>query len=333
MSNNILKKLDKNKYTWLVTGVSGFIGQNILHYLISKNQIVYGIDVNYIKKNNLIKIFKDQENRKKNFYFIKGNMLNINFLKSFFIKFDFILHQAASSSVPLSIKKPKFVYENNVKSFLNLLEVSRINNVKKIVYASSSALYSNPRSTSENVLIKNLLSPYADSKYANECLANFYNKKMKMNVVGLRYFNVFGPYCNTIGKNLPVIGNWISKMHKNKNIEIFGSKNQTRDFVYVKKVVEYNLIIAISKNKKFIYNVGTGIETTLFDLFKLIKKKILKKKRITSHIEFSKERSGDITKSLANLKILNKEFKINCKVSLGLGIEKTIEYFLNSEKK
>mgnify|MGYP006075854079 CR=1 FL=1 len=333
MPNSVLKKLDKKKYKWLVTGISGFIGQNILQYLISKNQIVYGIDINDIKKENLIKIFKKQEKRKKNFHFLKGNMLNINFLKKNFTNFDFILHQAASSSVPLSIKKPKFVYENNVKSFLNLLEVSRINNIKKIVYASSSALYSDTRSTSENILIKNLLSPYAESKYANECLASFYNKKMKMNVVGLRYFNVFGPFCNKIGKNLPVISNWINKILKNKNTEIFGSKIQTRDFVYVKKVAEYNVIIAISKNKKFIYNIGTGIETKLIDLFKLIKKKISKKKRVTSVIKFSKERTGDIKKSLANLKLLNKEYKIDCNISLGFGLEKTIEYFLNSEKK
>jgi UDP-N-acetylglucosamine/UDP-N-acetylgalactosamine 4-epimerase len=333
MSNNILKKLDKKRYKWLVTGVSGFIGQNILQYLISKNQIVYGIDINNIKKENLIKIFKNQEKKKKNFYFLKGNMLNINFLKKSFTNFDYILHQAAFSSVPLSIKKPKLVYENNVNSFLNLLEVSRINNIKKIVYASSSALYSDTRTTSENTLIKNLLSPYAESKYANECLASFYNSKMKMKVVGLRYFNVFGPFCKKVGKNLPVISSWINRILKNKNTEIFGSKDQTRDFVYVKKIAEYNVIIAISKNKKFIYNVGSGVETTLIDLFKLLKKKITKKKRVTSTIKFAKERSGDIKKSLANLKLLNKEYKIDCNIGLGLGLEKTIEYFLNSEKK
>lgn len=333
MPSNILKNLNKKKHKWLVTGVSGFIGQNILEYLISKNQIVYGIDHKKIKDKNLNKIFQHNKDKKKNFKFLKGNLLDYKFLKKNIINFDFVLHQAASSSVPLSIKNPQFVYENNVKSFLNLLEVCRTKKIKKIIYASSSALYSNTKSTSENVVIKNLLSPYAESKLANEYLSNFYNTKMKMNVVGLRYFNVYGPLCKKNGNNLPVIPSWIKKMLENKNIQIYGSKNQTRDFIYVKKIVEYNVLIAMKKNKNSIYNVGTGVETNLFNLFKLIKKKISQKRKVNSKITFSKKRSGDIKKSVANIKLLKKEFNINCYLDLELGLEKTINYFLNSEKR
>ena len=114
MPSNILNNLSKKRYRWLVTGVSGFIGQNIIKYLISRNQIVYGIDHKKIKKKNLEKIFENNNNKLQNFKFLKGNLLDFEFLKKHFINFDFVLHQAASSSVPLSIKKPQFVYENNV---------------------------------------------------------------------------------------------------------------------------------------------------------------------------------------------------------------------------
>ena len=190
-----LKILNKKKFKWLVTGVSGFIGKNILKYLISKNQIVIGLDKNKIKKSDYDKIFDHNKSKEKNFLFIKQDLSKSDFIRKNKIKIDFVLHQAASSSVPLSIKKPKLVYYNNIKSFLNILEFCKLNKINKIIYASSSALYSDSRSTKENIEIKNLKSVYAESKLANELIANLYNKEIGMNLIGLRYFNVYGPFC------------------------------------------------------------------------------------------------------------------------------------------
>ena len=325
-----LKNLRKHKFKWLVTGVSGFIGKNILNYLILNDQIVIGFDKNTIDKSDYDRIFYNNPNRKKNFIFIKQDLTNSNFVKRNKIKIDFVLHHAASSSVPLSIKKPKQVYDNNVKSFINILEYCRINEIKKVIYASSSALYSDKNNTSENIEINNLKSVYAESKLANESIANLYSKEYRMNLVGLRYFNVYGPFCKKKGMNLPVINNWIKSLLLNKNVELYGSKNQTRDFIYVKNIVELNILLSLSKNKKKIYNIGTGKSTNLNNLFKILKKNINLKKRNDSKLIFLKERSGDIKYSRANLRNLINEFKLTGKyfVDLNTGLKETINYFI-----
>ena len=127
-----LKILKKQKFKWLVTGVSGFIGKNILNYLILNNQIVIGYDKNNLNKSDYNKIFSNYPKRRKNFIFKKQDLTNPNFIKRNKIKVDFVLHHAASSSVPLSIKKPKQVYDNNVKSLINILEYCKSKKLKKL---------------------------------------------------------------------------------------------------------------------------------------------------------------------------------------------------------
>ena len=331
MDTKFKNLLKKKKFKGLLTGVSGFIGKNILEYLISNNQIVYGLDKNHIDPNYLNKIFLKYNNRKKNLIFLKGNLLNFNFLKKNKIKIDYVLHQAAFSSVPLSIKRPKYVYNNNVKSFSNLLKYCNLINVKKVIYASSSAVYSDVRNTNETTKIKNLKSIYAKTKFENEKIAKFYIENKKMNIIGLRYFNVYGPYCKIKGKNLPVISNWIKSIMYNQNIQLYGSKEQTRDFIYVKDVVKINIAMALSKNLEFIYNVGTGRETKLVNLLTKIKNKIKKYKNTSSEVIILSKRTGDIRNSKANTKRIFHEFNIKNKklVNLDLGLNKTIKYFLN----
>ncbi len=325
------KILEKYQFRWLVTGVSGFIGKNILEFLISNNQIVYGLDKNNIDQKHLNKIFSKNRNKKKNFTFLKGNLLDFNFLKKQKIKIDYVLHQAASSSVPLSIKRPKYVFNNNVKSFTNLLKYCDLIKVKKVIYASSSAIYSDVTNTNETIKIKNLKSIYAKTKFENEKMAEYYAKNKNMNIIGLRYFNVYGPFCKKKGENLPVINNWINSIICNQNINLFGSQDQTRDFIYVKDVVKINVAMALLKNKKFIYNVGTGQETKLINLIKQIKNKIKKYRKIYSKVIILNKRAGDIRNSKANIKRICREFNIkkNRLVNLDLGLNQTIKYFLN----
>ena len=331
MDTKFKNQLKKKKFKWLLTGASGFIGKNILEYLISNDQIVYGLDKNYIDTSYLNKIFSKYNNRKKNLIFLKGNLLNLNFLKKNKIKIDYVLHQAASSSVPLSIKRPKYVYNNNVKSFSNLLKYCDLINVKKVIYASSSAVYSDVRNTIETAKIKSLKSIYAKTKLENEKIAKFYIENKKMNIVGLRYFNVYGPFCKIKGNNLPVISNWIKSMMYNQNIELYGSQEQTRDFIYVKDVVKINIAMALSKNLRSIYNVGTGQETKLINLLTKIKNKINKYRKTSSEVIILSKRTGDIRNSKANTKRIFRELKItnNKLVNLDLGLNKTIKYFLN----
>ena len=149
-----------------------------------------------------------------------------------------------------------------------------------------------------------------------------------MNIVGLRYFNVYGPFCKKSGQNLPVINNWIKSLLLNKNVELYGSKNQTRDFVYVKNIVELNILLSLSKNKKKIYNLGTGKSTKLNDLFKIIKNNVNFSKK-DSKLIFLEERAGDIKDSKANMRNLITEFKITNKyfVNLDTGLKETINFF------
>ncbi len=325
-----LKILKKQKFKWLVTGVSGFIGKNILNYLILNNQIVIGYDKNNLNKSDYNKIFSNYPKRRKNFIFKKQDLTNPNFIKRNKIKVDFVLHHAASSSVPLSIKKPKQVYDNNVKSLINILEYCKSKKIKKIIYASSSALYSDNKNTNENIKINNLKSVYAESKLANEKVANLYSNEFRMNIIGLRYFNVYGPFSKKKGINLPVINSWIQSLLLNKHVELYGSKNQTRDFIYVKNIVELNILLSLSKNKKKIYNIGTGKSTSLGNLFKILKKNVNLFKKKDSKLIFLKQRTGDIKHSKANLRNLITEFNITNKyfINLNTGLKETINYFI-----
>ena len=135
----------------------------------------------------------------------------------------------------MSIKRPKYVYNNNVKSFSNLLKYCELINVKKVIYASSSAVYSDVRNTNETTKIKNLKSIYAKTKFENEKIAKFYIENKKMNIIGLRYFNVYGPYCKIKGKNLPVISNWIKSIMYNQDIQLYGSKRANQRFYLCKR--------------------------------------------------------------------------------------------------
>ena len=325
------KILKKHQFRWLVTGVSGFIGKNILEYLISNGQIVYGLDKNNIDQKHLNKIFSKNRNRKKNFTFLKGNLLDLYFLRKQKLKIDYVLHQAASSSVPLSVKRPKYVFNNNVKSFSNLLKYCDLIKVKKVIYASSSAIYSDVTNTNETIKIRNLKSIYAKTKFENEKIAKFYTKNKNMNIIGLRYFNVYGPFCKKKGDNLPVINNWINSIINNQNIDFFGSQDQTRDFIYVKDVVKINIAMALLKNRESIYNVGTGHETKLINLLKKIKNKLKKYRKTSSKVIKLNKRTGDITNSKANIKRICQEFNIKKSklVNLDLGLNQTIKYFFN----
>lgn len=308
MNKKILTKNLKKKYTWLVTGVAGFVGSNLLETLLKYNQRVIGID-NFLTSTgeNFDKV-KNQVSKKQwaNFTFFKQDLKNYKFCKKVCKKVDYVLHQAALGSVPRSIKNPLDTHQNNVDTFFNILLAAKNSKVKRFVYASSSSVYGDHKKLPKiESTIGKQMSTYALTKYINELYAEVFFKNYGFCSIGLRYFNVFGKYQNHQSSYAAVIPIWINQIIKGKKIVINGNGKTSRDFCFIENVVEANLLAALSKrkfNKNEIYNVAVGEKISLNRLYYLIKKYVrkyeidYKKKPI-----FKKFRQGDILHSRADI--------------------------------
>ena len=307
---DITANLRSKKRTWLITGVAGFIGSNIAIFLTNHGQRVIGID-NFItgSKKNLRYFYKNQV---KNFEFYEGDITNKSFCDKICKNVEIVLHQAALGSVPRSIENPLKTNLHNVNGFLNVLFYSKKHNIKKFVYASSSSVYGDsvilPKKEAN---LGNILSPYAATKRFNEIYSDIFKKVYNFDSVGLRYFNVFGKNQNPKGAYAAVIPKWLDAIENNKDINIYGNGNTTRDFCYIKNVVSANILASLQENKKIrnkVYNISCGSKISLNNLFKEMLKIYSTngfnyKKKIT-YLPF---RSGDIRHSQADISIAKKD--------------------------
>lgn len=258
---------------WLITGVAGFIGSNLLEALLRLNQSVVGLD-NFSTgyQHNLDQVqFSVSAEQWSRFRFVEGDIKNIDNCHLVCDGVDFILHQAALGSVPRSVYDPIITNQNNIDGFLNILVAARDANVKRFIYAASSSTYGDcadlPK-VEEN--IGQPLSPYAVTKLVNELYAQVFAKVYKFDSIGLRYFNVFGPRQDPNGAYAAVIPKWINAMIKGGSLFINGDGETSRDFCYVTNIIQANLLAATTKNSGAInqvYNVALGHKTTLNDLF------------------------------------------------------------------
>lgn len=318
--------------TWLITGVAGFIGSNLLEFLLKNNQKVIGID-NFSSgyKENLDKVKKIVgDDLWKNFDFEYGEIEDINICEKIFSKsIDYVLHQAALGSVPRSIKKPIQTNNANINGFLNILDCCRRYNIKKLVFASSSSVYGDSETLpkTEN-LIGEPLNPYAVTKIANEIYANVYNKSYGTKVIGLRYFNVFGPRQDPNGAYAAVIPKWINNYINGENIEIYGDGKTSRDFCYIDNVVLANYLAAKSKINCEIFNVANSETHTLIELDDDIKQNIKMAVNITSKRIFKQERMGDIKHSLASIEKIKSKIGYSPVKSFKKGLTLTCEFYL-----
>ena len=276
---SIRESLQSKKSVWLVTGAAGFIGSHLVEELLTLNQEVIGID-NFLtgKKINLdlIKIAQPK-NFKNNFSFYEIDITNADQLNEL-PKIDYVLHQAALGSVPRSIENPIDTNHNNVTGFLNMLVFAKNQNIEKFIYASSSSVYGDhPELPKIEEQTGNLLSPYALSKKVNEQYAEVFSRVYKIKTVGLRYFNVFGPRQDPNGQYAAVIPKWINATIQNKPITINGDGSTSRDFCYIKNVIQANILAALGdmpdKNAG-IYNISCGGQTTLNELAKFIQQRL-----------------------------------------------------------
>lgn len=305
----LLTNIRKETRTWLVTGVAGFIGSNLMEALLRADQRVVGLD-NFAtgKQTNLNEVLDSVSRQQRSrFQFIEGDIGNGEVCRQACRGADYILHQAALGSVPRSIKDPRSTNEANVTGFLNLLEAAREMPVRRFVYASSSAIYGDaPELPKREERTGRPLSPYAVTKVVNELYAEVFTRIYGIESIGLRYFNVFGPRQDPEGPYAAVIPRWIGAMLRNEPAVINGDGTTSRDFCHVANVVQANLLAATSNNLAAIgqvFNVACNARTTLLELFELLRLKLLPHhpQLRTYKPQYAPCRQGDIQHSLADI--------------------------------
>ena len=326
MQNN-LKELT-NKHV-LVTGGAGFIGSNLCAYLLQNNVKVTCLD-NLItgKLENIEELMSNA-----NFKFINGDITNLNDCTNACKDIDIILHQAALGSVPRSIENPINTNNINISGFLNILWAAKASNIKRVVYAASSSTYGDskklPKIEDEIGLP---LSPYAVTKYVNELYAGVFSSLYNLELIGLRYFNVFGRKQDPNGAYAAAIPKFIKAFVNYESPIIHGDGSQSRDFTYIDNVIQANVLAATTTNSNAInqvYNVACGEQSILLDLLKHIQK-LLKKfdeKIDQVKISFGPERIGDIKHSLASIEKAKKQLNYSPSHNVNEGIEAAIQWY------
>ena len=319
--------------TILITGSAGFIGYHVSKKLLNKNYKIIGLDNinNYydinLKKKRLINLKKN-----KKFFFNKIDLCNYiklnNLIKKNKIKI--IIHLAAQAGVRNSIKNPKNYFKSNLEGFFNILEVSRNNQIKHLIFASTSSVYgeNNKFPLNENDKTDHPLSFYAATKKSNEVMAHSYSHIYKLPCTGVRFFTVYGPF----GRPDMALYKFTNNIIKNKLIDLFNNGNHQRDFTYIDDVVDgvVSLIKKVpKKNTPYeIFNIGNGKSKKLIDYLKYIEKYLLKNAKIR-RLPLQK---GDIIKTHSNIKKLKNFTNYEPKTDIDLGIGKFIEWFKDYHK-
>ena len=305
--SKLLQTLKSNQHTWLVTGVAGFIGSNILEELLNYKQKVIGLD-NFSTgyKKNLKEVQTNvNKNSWKKFDFIEGDISSYETCMDACKGVDYVLHQGALGSVPRSIEDPIATNKSNIVGFLNMLVAAKDSNVKSFTYAASSSTYGDhPALPKIEENIGQPLSPYAVTKFVNELYADVFYRSYGFKSIGLRYFNVFGKRQDPNGAYAAVIPKWIASMIDNSEIFINGDGETSRDFCYVDNAVQANLLAATSSEKaqNQVYNVAVGDRTSLNDLFLILKNNLVDNGKDYLSVPCYREfRAGDVRHSQADI--------------------------------
>lgn len=329
MYNKIYHSKDLSKLKFLITGGAGFIGSNLVNYLVKNNaghiRVLDNLSNGYLSNIS-------QYIRLNNFEFIEGDIRDLETCRKAVQNIDYISHQAALGSVPRSIKDPILTNSVNIDGFLNMLLVAKeSNSLKRFVYAASSSTYGDhPALPKKEENIGNPLSPYAITKYVNELYANVFSRTYNFNTVGLRYFNVFGPNQSPDNPYAAVIPLFLKAAKNNDAPNIFGDGETSRDFTFVENAVQANIKAMLDTenlSNHQVVNIACGERTTLNQLWNVVSKL----NDINLKPIYLAERNGDVKHSLADISKAKMLFNYNPDVLLEKGIE--ITYKLQYEKK
>lgn len=315
----ILPPVNK-QYSWLITGAGGFIGSHLTEALLSMGQRVTGLDDFSTGYRENIDMAVEASGHPENFAFTEGTIASQETCSQVMNGVDFVLHHAAFVSVPASMSNPAKCFDDNASGFVNILEAARVNGVRRVVYATSSAVYGDDETMPKvESSTGKALSPYALTKYINELCAEFYTRVYGVECVGLRYFNVFGVRQDPNGAYAAVIPKWIDAVTSGKVPIIYGDGEQSRDFCAVQNVVRANILAAMSPDSPGkIFNIGCGIETTLNELLREIYA-VFSPEREAKSVHES-PRAGDIVRSTASIEYAREILKYEPAVYLSDGL-------------
>jgi UDP-N-acetylglucosamine 4-epimerase len=321
--------------TWLVTGVAGFIGSHLAEKLLELDQAVVGLDNFSTGKRENLELVRQAvgEERWARMRFIEGDIRSLDACRRACEGAELVLHQAALGSVPRSIDDPLASNDSNINGFLNMLTAARDAGVARLVYASSSAIYGDhPALPKVESVIGRPLSPYGLTKGVNEQYAGVFAECYGFRTIGLRYFNVFGPRQNPDGEYSAVISAWIGALLRGQTAYVYGDGKNGRDFCYVENVVQANLLAATVEDgaaTNQAYNVALGEQTTLNELFEMIRLLIVPR---LPHVEgvrpvHGEPRKGDVRFSQADISKARKLLGFRPTHRVLEGLEKTVDWY------
>lgn len=328
-------ELRRKPRAWLVTGVAGFIGSNLLETLLSLNQTVIGLD-NFSSghRRNINEVLRDYGRLGRGFRLIEGDIRNLGTCLEVTAGVDYVLHQAALGSVPHSLLDPVVANQINVDGTVNILLAARDRGVRRVVFASSSAVYGDCAAlphTEERLGAP--LSPYAVSKFTDEKYAEVFSRAYGLSTVGLRYFNVFGPRQDPLGSYAAVIPQWIQGLLSGEPSRIHGDGETTRDFVAIGDVVQANILAAtaeLGQGSHRVYNVGAGRRTSLNELHAMLRDalSLLHPRQPARSPIHDQPREGDIRHSQAEVTRIVSELGYAPTSNLGGALMATMQWYL-----
>ena len=337
---DLIGKLPARPKTWLVTGVAGFIGCNLLERLLTLDQHVVGLD-NFATghRHNLEQIRSAVTPQQwARFTFIEGDIRNLEDCRKACAGASYVLHQAALGSVPRSLEDPIATNQANIGGFLNMLVAARDAKVARFVYAASSSTYGDHLGLPKiEDRIGKPLSPYAITKLVNEQYADVFARCYGFKSIGLRYFNIFGARQDPEGAYAAVIPKWTAALMNNESVWINGDGETSRDFCYVANAVQANLLAATAENDEAtnqIYNIAVGDRTTLIQLLEAIRS-ILEPR--FPHLkdfkpQFRDFRAGDVRHSLADITKARTLLGYEPSHRIREGLEEAIDWYVKNIK-
>ena len=304
----LIEEAKASPSVWLVTGVAGFIGSNLLQSLLELGQTVVGLDnflTGYQKNLDMVRDIVGP-GKWENFTFIEGDIRDLDTCRKACEGVDHVLHEAALGSVPRSIEDPILTNSCNIDGFLKMLVAARDAKIKSFVYAASSSTYGDSTELPKvEEHIGRPLSPYAVTKYVDELYADVFARCYGFSCVGLRYFNVFGQRQDPFGAYAAVIPQWEAALLKNQTVYINGDGETSRDFCYIDNVTQANILASFApeKSRNRVYNVAFGERTSLNELFRLLREEAARHNPDAAKSEpvYRDFREGDVRHSLADI--------------------------------
>lgn len=338
--NTLRSELADRPRTWLITGVAGFIGSNLLEDLLSIGQHVVGLD-NFSTgyQSNIDDVLSTPAAKSGTFRLVKGDIRDMAACRKASQGVDYVLHHAALGSVPRSIDDPILSNSVNVSGLLNVLLAAHECGVKRVVYASTCAIYGDsPELPLNESSTGNMLSPYAATKMANEIYASVFQRVYGLQIVGLRYFNIFGPRQDPNGAYAAVIPKWIVNLLSGDVCQIFGDGETSRDFCHVANAAQASILAAISSRSignSEVYNVACGRETTLNELFRMIRLGLvgLQPSMAGAFPTYAAFRDGDIRRSGADISKIRQDLQYEPTHTIAQGLSHTLEWYVEHSAK